>query len=100
MRIARTRSPAVHRLALPAFLAICAIATACSGEPAPPGPWDQGAGSSSLHTSPPVAEDRFTELEDGARQLLGFDGPRVGGGRLRGFDYLNRDVVLWVFAPW
>ncbi|MBA3551730.1 MAG: hypothetical protein H0W27_02515 [Actinobacteria bacterium] len=101
MRTAVERSPALQGFALPALLAISTVvATACSAGPEPPGPLSQGAGSSAFQTSPPGAGDRFTVLEDGARQLLEFDGPRVGGGRLRGFDYLGRDVVLWVFAPW
>jgi hypothetical protein len=51
-------------------------------------------------TTAPSPEDRFDTIENGAQQLLDFDAPRVGGGRLRGADYVGRDVVLWFFAPW
>jgi hypothetical protein len=32
--------------------------------------------------------------------LLDFTAPLVGGGTLRGSDYVGKDVAIWFWAPW
>jgi hypothetical protein len=68
--------------ALALWTAACGSGSAASGTAAP---------SASSATTPPVTD---------AAEGLDFTAPRLGGGELRGTDYLGRDLALWFWAPY
>jgi hypothetical protein len=41
-----------------------------------------------------------TSASPGVAELLDFTAPALGGGTLRGADYVGKDVAIWFWAPW
>jgi hypothetical protein len=58
-----------------------------------------GSGSAASGTAAPSASSATPSVTDAA-EILDFTAPRLGGGELRGADYLGHDLALWFWAPY
>jgi hypothetical protein len=64
------------------------LAAACGITPVPEPSSDPPASVSPPSESPAPAE------------VLDFEAQKLGGGVLRGSDYVGKDVAIWFWAPW
>lgn len=68
-------------------LVLLLVATACGRTPVP-------ERSPAASGSPPQSP------EPAPAKVLDFEAQKLGGGVLRGSDYVGKDMALWFWAPW
>ena len=80
-----------------------AVLTSCAGpsdDVTTPATVEPTADVGSGVEAPPSPTSGATDRAEGNAEALAFTAPDLGGGTFDASDYVGRDVILWMWAPW